>query len=918
MKKNFIPMVVAVAALLASCGSTAKSSSKNPTTEPQSSQVTKYTVTVNTSEDFEVTGLNQAGYAEGETVTFRINVTNEMKEVDRVIVDKKALEAKEDGSYSFTMGNANVVINVTLKDKEGIKTATVELSSSTPSVGDEVAVTMKLDGTAVTEGVTVEATKGADLVQISGTVVKCIAVGDVTLDVKATVDGTNYEKTIDFTIAEGVKTVAISTIMQTAATYSGQKATYGERIAVEGRVININYNGPVIYDGTGIISAYTKQLTTDYPSLNLQVGDYVRVTGTPTRYKASDTDERAWQFTCYNSTDKKLDVTFSKLTVHKDIALPELTDEDFTSDDLSAYKTSATGEVRYVKFTAKASISGTHVNLLLKKADGTYTQSPSISYYNGGTDLIDGALYTMKAFLSDFQQGKYLVAYVIDDTVERTYEAATEVSISGPEILLLANTDGVQLTASVSPDAANQKVTWTSETPNIATVDENGLVKPVAIGEATIKAAASETVFATCTIKVVEQAVSATGVTLSQETASLKIGGTVTLTATPEPENTTDTLKWASANPTIATVANGVVTAVAAGTVNITATYGSVSATCEVTVINQYGTAENPVDVAGALQVAEDECKTDKAYSSQEVYVTGKIADPGTYNSKYNNYTNIVLKSLDGTKSMTIYRAAVAEGVDAPEVNDIIKVHGFMQKYGTALQMSHKEKTTPQIYANENGVSKVTATGENVTFNGLPEEAVANGTSVAFTVTVAEGYILDGVTLNGKTITAGDDGNYTFTVSGDMKVTASTHKEVEVTAKTQSIKYSGGTTNMTGGNDAAKFGLDATVWSVVGDKKSGNNRPGLNQAGEFRLYNQTYITISALKDITIQKVAFTAGKVSKKSLGKLAVTSGISNTAVTAVDDTYAVTDNTITIANSLTTSSQLAIKEFVVYYTIG
>ena len=105
---------------------------------------------------------------------------------------------------------------------------------------------------------------------------------------------------------------------------------------------------------------------------------------------------------------------------------------------------------------------------------------------------------------------------------------------------------------------------------------------------------------------------------------------------------------------------------------------------------------------------------------------------------------------------------------------------------------------------------------------------------------------------------------------------------------------------------------------MVGDKKSGNNRPGLNQAGEFRLYNQTYITISALKDITIQKVAFTAGKVSKKSLGKLAVTSGISNTAVTAVDDTYAVTDNTITIANSLTTSSQLAIKEFVVYYTIG
>ena len=54
---------------------------------------------------------------------------------------------------------------------------------------------------------------------------------------------------------------------------------------------------------------------------------------------------------------------------------------------------------------------------------------------------------------------------------------------------------------------------------------------------------------------------------------------------------------------------------------------------------------------------------------------------------------------------------------------------------------------------------------------------------------------------------------------------------------TVTIQYPGGTTtNMTGNNDAATFKLDATDWSVVGDKGNSSNFPGLNQAGDIRLY----------------------------------------------------------------------------------
>jgi len=79
-----------------------------------------------------------------------------------------------------------------------------------------------------------------------------------------------------------------------------------------------------------------------------------------------------------------------------------------------------------------------------------------------------------------------------------------------------------------------------------------------------------------------------TGVTLNQTTMALPTGGaTGTLVATVAPATATNTsVTWSSSTPTVATVANGVVTSVAAGTTTITVTTvdGSFTATCAVTV----------------------------------------------------------------------------------------------------------------------------------------------------------------------------------------------------------------------------------------------------------------------------------------------------------------------------------------------
>ena len=83
--------------------------------------------------------------------------------------------------------------------------------------------------------------------------------------------------------------------------------------------------------------------------------------------------------------------------------------------------------------------------------------------------------------------------------------------------------------------------------------------------------------------------VAVTGITLSDTELEIAKGSTKTLDVTVAPDNATDkTVTWSSSDEAIATVADGVVTAVAAGTATITATANDgsgVTATCSVTVL---------------------------------------------------------------------------------------------------------------------------------------------------------------------------------------------------------------------------------------------------------------------------------------------------------------------------------------------
>ena len=85
------------------------------------------------------------------------------------------------------------------------------------------------------------------------------------------------------------------------------------------------------------------------------------------------------------------------------------------------------------------------------------------------------------------------------------------------------------------------------------------------------------------TLKAKQVAVSK--ITVSPKTLNLEVGQTGTLTATVKPDNATNkTVTWTTSNDKVATVANGVVTAVGKGTATITAAADGKTATCTVTV----------------------------------------------------------------------------------------------------------------------------------------------------------------------------------------------------------------------------------------------------------------------------------------------------------------------------------------------
>lgn len=142
-----------------------------------------------------------------------------------------------------------------------------------------------------------------------------------------------------------------------------------------------------------------------------------------------------------------------------------------------------------------------------------------------------------------------------------------------------------RLSYTVEPeDAEVSSVSWESSDPAVASVDGNGLVTAVEIGQCSVILTV-DGIEAECSVSVLGAPVES--ISVSPETAQIEIGEELQLTATILPEEAASAnVQWASSDNGIATVSEaGIVTGVAGGEAVITAVAGEASAECTVTVL---------------------------------------------------------------------------------------------------------------------------------------------------------------------------------------------------------------------------------------------------------------------------------------------------------------------------------------------
>jgi uncharacterized protein YjdB len=230
------------------------------------------------------------------------------------------------------------------------------------------------------------------------------------------------------------------------------------------------------------------------------------------------------------------------------------------------------------------------VSVLAKGDDITNQETASAAFSNGNyvnTVNVNVTDRTLKIGLMSDDTDKWLV-FDNFELFMTGYIANTGLTANVDKAEIEAG-QTAQVTAATDPaDASFNAITFASEDETIATVDENGVVTGVGIGSTNIIVTANEMENFSESVAITVTAVTPTALAFDNDEITLnKENPTATLTVVPTPDGANTSVTWQSSDETIATVADGVVTAVSTGNATITATStlnASVTATATVTV----------------------------------------------------------------------------------------------------------------------------------------------------------------------------------------------------------------------------------------------------------------------------------------------------------------------------------------------
>lgn len=248
----------------------------------------------------------------------------------------------------------------------------------------------------------------------------------------------------------------------------------------------------------------------------------------------------------------------------------------------------AKGENIYVPEDNRSKVSRIEGTATIEKAVEIQLSAPDATTPYQERKLIettaDASNFTVSSPYQLKKQTEYNGTYIY------AFIPVTSVTLA-PETLSIEEGKTAGLTATISPaNATTQQHSWASENGKIAKAYGETLntakVTAIGVGKTTITYTIGGKE-ASCEVTVTPRTISVESITLNKPQLSLVKGATETLTATVLPTTATDkTVIWESGDTAVATVKDGIVTAVAAGNATITATAGEKTATCAVTVTN--------------------------------------------------------------------------------------------------------------------------------------------------------------------------------------------------------------------------------------------------------------------------------------------------------------------------------------------
>ena len=320
----------------------------------------------------------------------------------------------------------------------------------------------------------------------------------------------------------------------------------------------------------------------------------------------------------------------------------------------------------------------------------------------------------------------------------------TSISINGniPENLQIGDT--ITLTAAIEPDnATNPAVRWVSSDTSVARVD-GGNVSIVGSGTATITATAVSNDEAAASVTIVVKEIAVESITLDKTILDLTEGEWMRLTAAVLPENATNkTVIWESSDEKVATVVNGIVTAVSTGEETITAKAGERTASCTVTVSQKTVPVESISlnRTSLTLEVGKSETltasvspenATDKTVTWESSNTSVATVEDGVVMAAAPGKATITAKAGDKTASCTVT-------VNASSIGSIVEPDPIdPNNYDTMISFLDADSTVQDILSNAEDAVNMACYNLSSQVNDLAYERMISNSGAKYDKTKVE------------------------------------------------------------------------------------------------------------------------------------------------------------------------------------